>query len=83
MAARMSPRYIFFPHWSFVVPADLFEAHECVCFHMTDVPYGRGGSPLQSHILDGQTETNLTALRMVEEVDAVPVYTRRARSIAF
>ncbi len=24
---------------------------ECVCFHMTDVPYGRGGSPLQNLII--------------------------------
>src|SRR4051812_7642954 len=42
-----APRYIFFPHWSFVVPKAVLEAHECVCFHMTDVPFGRGGSPLQ------------------------------------
>jgi methionyl-tRNA formyltransferase len=41
---------------------------------MTDVPYGRGGSPLQNLILAGKTHTMLTALRMVEQMDAGPVY---------
>ncbi|MDZ4177737.1 MAG: methionyl-tRNA formyltransferase, partial [Coriobacteriia bacterium] len=42
----IGPRYIFFPHWSFMIPQAIYEAFECVVFHMTDVPYGRGGSPL-------------------------------------
>ena len=41
---------------------------------MTDVPYGRGGSPLQHLILAGHRETKVSALRMVEAFDAGPVY---------
>jgi methionyl-tRNA formyltransferase len=41
---------------------------------MTDVPYGRGGSPLQNLILRGHKTTRLSALRMVKEADAGPVY---------
>ncbi len=37
--------------------------------HMTDVPYGRGGSPLQNLIARGHTSTKLTAMRMTAEVD--------------
>jgi len=48
---------------------------------MTDVPYGRGGSPLQNLIVRGHSETKLTALRMVEEFDAGPVYFQRALSL--
>ncbi|PNW32559.1 UNVERIFIED_CONTAM: methionyl-tRNA formyltransferase, partial [Euhalothece sp. KZN 001] len=48
--------------------------YECVCFHMTDVPYGRGGSPLQNLIIRGHQKTKLTALQMTEEFDAGPVY---------
>jgi len=48
---------------------------------MTDVPYGRGGSPLQNLILAGHTETMLTALRMVKEMDAGPVYAKRPLSL--
>jgi len=41
---------------------------------MTYMPYGRGGSPLQNLIVRGYRHTKLTALRMVEEFDAGPVY---------
>ena len=68
------PRYVFFLHWSLKVPANVIERWECVCFHMTDVPYGRGGSPLQNLIVRGHRETKLTALRMTEGIDAGPVY---------
>lgn len=71
------PKYIFFLHWNWLVPETVWKQHECVCFHMTDVPYGRGGSPLQNLILAGHKETKLTALRMVSEMDAGPVYTKR------
>ena len=70
-------RYVFFPHWSWTVPDDVLAAAECVCFHMTDVPYGRSGSPLQNLIARGHTETRLSALRMVPELDAGPVYMKR------
>lgn len=75
--AAIAPRYVFFPHWSWPVPAQVFDGFECVCFHMTDVPYGRGGSPLQNLITRGATSTVMTALRMVEEIDAGPVYLQR------
>ena len=75
------PRYIFFLHWNWMVPAETWMTHECVCFHMTDVPYGRGGSPLQNLILAGHEQTMLTALRMVKEVDAGPVYAKRPLSL--
>lgn len=79
--AREVPRYVFFVHWSHLVPASLHEQVECVCFHMTDVPFGRGGSPLQNLIVRGIRETQLTALRMVAELDAGPVYHKRPLSL--
>lgn len=74
-------RYIFFLHWNWLVPENIWKDYECVCFHMTDVPYGRGGSPLQNLIVRGHTETMLSALRMIEEMDAGPVYTKRQLSL--
>jgi methionyl-tRNA formyltransferase len=73
----LSPDWIFFPHWSRQIPADVFAAFRCVIFHMTDLPYGRGGSPLQNLIVRGHRETRLTALRCVRELDAGPVYLKR------
>jgi methionyl-tRNA formyltransferase len=78
---KLSPRYIFFLHWSWRVPEQIVRRFECVCFHMTDVPFGRGGSPLQNLIVRGHRETELTALRMTEEFDAGPVYRKDPLSI--
>lgn len=78
LAEGLSPRYIFFPHWSWKVPVAITENYECVCFHMTDVPFGRGGSPLQNLIARGLEQTKLTALRMEDELDAGPVYAKSA-----
>lgn len=71
---KMKPRYIFFLHWSWKVPKEIINNYECVCFHMTDVPYGRGGSPLQNLIIRGHEKTKLTALKMTEEFDTGDVY---------
>lgn len=76
--AAFAPRYIFFPHWSAIVPDEVTSRFDCVCFHMSDVPYGRGGSPLQNLIARGHTSTQISALKMVREVDAGPVYSKRA-----
>lgn len=81
LVRQLSPRYIFFMHWSWKVPAEIVQSYECVCFHMTDVPYGRGGSPLQNLIQRGHHETRLTALRMTDEVDAGPVYAKEPLSL--
>lgn len=78
----LNPRYIFFLHWNWVVPETIWSSYECVCFHMTDVPYGRGGSPLQNLILDGQSETKVTALKMIAEMDAGPVYAKRTMPLS-
>lgn len=74
LVREINPRYIFFLHWSWKVPEEIFNSHECICFHMTDVPYGRGGSPLQNLIIRGHRKTKLTALKMAEELDSGPVY---------
>jgi methionyl-tRNA formyltransferase len=77
----LTPRYVFFLHWSARVPSAVLDRFECVCFHMTDLPYGRGGSPLQNLIARGHRETQVTALRMTEAFDAGPVYLKRPLSL--
>lgn len=79
---KIQPRRVFFLHWSWIIPREIVDAFECVNFHMTDLPYGRGGSPLQNLILLGKKETVLTAHRMTDEVDAGPVYLKKPLSLA-
>jgi methionyl-tRNA formyltransferase len=75
---KIKPRYIFFPHWSYIVPEEIFSYCECVIFHMTDLPYGRGGSPLQNLIKNGYQKTKISALRCVREMDAGPIYLKQS-----
>lgn len=70
----INPRYIFFPHWSWIIPKDIYENFECIVFHMTDLPYGRGGSPLQNLIVRGHKKTKLSVIKVVKDLDAGPVY---------
>jgi methionyl-tRNA formyltransferase len=78
---RLQPRYVFVAHWSARIPREVWDAHECVVFHMTDLPYGRGGSPLQNLIARGHKSTVITALRCVEALDAGPIYLKRPLSL--
>jgi len=71
---RDKPRYVFYLNWSKIVPAAITEAYECVNFHCTPLPFGRGGHPIENLILRGHTETVITAHRMTEQVDAGPIY---------
>ena len=68
------PTFIFFPYWHWQVPEDLLKSAHCIGFHPTDLPYGRGGSPIQNLILRGVRETKLCMYHMTGEMDAGPVY---------
>ena len=79
--AELKPRYVFFPHWSWTIPAEIYENYECVVYHMTDLPFGRGGSPLQNLIVRGFTETRVSALRCCAGIDAGPIYLKAPLSL--
>ncbi len=78
---QLRPRFVFFPHWSYKIDAGVFNQFECVIFHMTDLPFGRGGSPLQNLIARGIYETKISALKCVEGMDAGPVYLKKPLSL--
>ena len=31
---EISPRYIFFPHWSYIIPKEIFDSFDCIIFHI-------------------------------------------------
>ena len=78
---EVKPDYIFFPHWSFIIPQEIHNKYECVIFHMTDLPYGRGGSPLQNLIVRGYQETKMSAIQCVSSLDAGPIYLKEQLSL--
>ena len=65
---EISPAKIFIPHWSHIIQSDIFESYDCIVFHMTDLPYGRGGSPLQNLIVRGHNDTMISALIDLSEL---------------
>ena len=71
---KYNPRYILFPHWSWKIPGNISENYECIIFHMTDLPFGRGGSPLQNLISRGIYNTKISAVKVVDEIDTGPIY---------
>jgi methionyl-tRNA formyltransferase len=76
-----SPNWIFIPHWSFMIPEEIFKNFRCVVFHMTDLPYGRGGSPLQNLIVKGLEETKISAISVTNEIDAGDIYLKQTLNL--
>ena len=72
-----APDYILMPHWSYIVPDEITQNWNCVVFHMTDLPYGRGGSPLQNLIVRGYKETKISAIKVTSTIDGGPVYMKK------
>ena len=70
----INPKWIFFPHWSWIIPLEIYKKYTCVVFHITDLPFGRGGSPLQNLISKKIYETKISALKVTEKLDAGPIY---------
>jgi methionyl-tRNA formyltransferase len=81
LLSKINPKYVFFPHWSYRIPEEVFKNFECVIFHMTDVPFGRGGSPLQNLLERGIYQTKMSALKCVRKMDAGPVYLKKDLSL--
>ena len=71
---NIKPEKIFIPHWSHIIPKEIFLAYECIVFHMTDLPFGRGGSPLQNLISRGIYETKISAIKVDKGIDTGDIY---------
>lgn len=76
-----APDYILMPHWSYILPDEITQNWNCVVFHMTDLPYGRGGSPLQNLIVRGHKETKISAIKVTGKLDGGPVYMKKPLSL--
>ena len=78
----VKPSFVFFPHWSWIIPANIYDSYNCVVFHMTDLPFGRGGSPLQNLLARGIYQTKISAIRVSAGVDTGPVYFKEPLDIS-
>lgn len=69
-----NPNYVFFIHWSWYIPKEIYDNFHCILFHCANLPQGRGGSPIQNQILDGIINTKICAIKVVKDVDAGSIY---------
>ncbi len=74
---NISPAIIFVPHWSYIIPEKIYKTYECIVFHMTDLPFGRGGSPLQNLLVKGIRNTKISALKVSEGLDTGDIYLKK------
>ncbi len=70
---KFKPKIIFFIHWSELIPEDIYTNYICIQFHASDLPKGRGGSPIQNQILKKILKTKITAFRVSRKLDAGPI----------
>lgn len=71
---KLKPDIIFIPHWSHIISETIYSNYECILFHMTDLPYGRGGSPLQNLIIRKHKKTKISAIKVDSGIDEGDIY---------
>jgi methionyl-tRNA formyltransferase len=65
-----------------LIPRDLLERHLWLNAHPSLLPRWRGAAPVERAIMAGDTETGVTIIRLVEELDAGPVAAQESFPIA-
>ncbi len=81
--SQLKPNYVFFPHWSYIIPKEIYENFNCIIFHMTDLPFGRGGSPLQNLLERGIYQTKISAIQCCGVLDGGDVYFKKDFDISY
>lgn len=71
------PQRIYFPFWSWKVPANILNEYDCIGFHSAPLPFGRGGSPIQNMIRLGHKTTEVCMFKMSKNYDEGDVLGRK------
>ena len=79
--SKLKFKFVFFIHWSEYIPSYIYEKFECIQFHSSNLPKGRGGSPIQNQILMGKNMTKLCAFKVVKQIDGGPIYFKKNLSL--
>lgn len=70
---QQKPRIIFFIHWSKIIKKNLFKNFLCIQFHSSNLPNGKGGSPIQNQIQRKIKKTKITAFKITDKIDSGPI----------
>jgi methionyl-tRNA formyltransferase len=61
-----------------LIPRELLERHLWLNLHPSLLPRWRGAAPVERAIMAGDTETGVTIIKLVEELDAGPIAAQRS-----
>lgn len=73
--------FVFVFKWPYIISSDKLAQSTFIGFHTSNLPHGRGGSPIQNQILDGIEMSCVNAIQLVREVDAGPILDSRSISL--
>ncbi len=73
---NLTPDIIILMAYGQILSPDVLSIPKIECFnvHASILPQHRGASPVQSTLLDGDTETGISLMKMIPEMDAGPVF---------
>lgn len=72
---------LIFVGWSEIIPDCIIKKYLCVCYHPSDLPKYRGGSPLQHQIIDGIEITKGSLFLMNSRLDSGPIFMKHELSL--
>ena len=78
---KYNPDQVFFVQWHWKVKSKIIKKFNCIGFHETPLPFGRGGTPIQNMILRGFKKTKVCALEMSEKIDQGSIYLKKTISL--
>ena len=72
-----NPDYVFLIGWSWIISQKLIDKFSIFCFHPSDLPNYRGGSPIQHQILDNVLKSKMTMFQLNSKLDGGPIYKKK------
>lgn len=81
--ANLKPKLIVVAAYGQILTSELIgiPPHGCVNLHTSLLPKYRGAAPIQWAILNGDTETGVTIMKIVEQLDAGDILSQRRTAI--
>jgi methionyl-tRNA formyltransferase len=80
---KLSPDLLITIAYGGLIPQKILDIPRCesINIHPSLLPLWRGASPIQSAILNGDTKTGISLIRMIPELDAGPIFAVTETSI--
>jgi methionyl-tRNA formyltransferase len=68
---------LIFIGWSWIINKDITQKYHCLGIHPSDLPFYRGGSPLQHQIINGLKKTKVSLMTLSDEkIDAGNIWVK-------